>query len=297
MLPYIRLLLVTTALRLLALLPLPLNHRLGGWLGRLYYLFPNRMRAVTRVNIDLCFPELPVTERARLVRATLGEVGKTICETGPAWFWHRQRLQGLIRGATGDDLLRQALTGGKGVIIAAPHLGSWEILGHYLLQFGPVTNLYRPPRLPEMDGLIRKSRTRFGAGLAPTSPKGIKILYQVLARNEMVGILPDQDPGRGGAGEFAPFFAISANTMSLLPRLTQKTGAAVIFAFARRLPAGQGYHIHFLAAPPEIGGDDLHRAVTGLNAGVEACVRQVPEQYQWGYKRFRTRPAGEKKLY
>jgi len=32
---------------------------------------------------------------------------------------------------------------------------------------------------------------------------------------------------------------------------------------------------------------DMETSVTGLNATVESCVRDIPEQYQWSYKRFK----------
>ncbi len=292
-----RLFLVTTLLRALALLPLPFNHALGAIIGRMYYLFPNRLRAVTRCNINLCFPDWSPPQRQALARASLIEVGKTLCENGPLWYWPEPEILRLVSQVSGGEYLRQGLQQGKGIIVAAPHLGSWEILGHYINTVVPITNLYRPPRLPEMDSFIQKVRTRFGAKLAATTPKGIKTLFQLLHENECVGILPDQDPGRGGAGLFAPFFGIAANTMSLLPRLAQKTGAQVLFGYAQRLPQGRGYHLHFIPGHPDISHRDLAIAVAALNQGVEQCVRALPEQYQWGYKRFRTRPAGEIKLY
>jgi len=297
MLPFIRLFLVTFFLRLLAILPLPLNHVLGGLIGHLYYFLPNRLRDVTHSNIKRCYPDKSAPQQQALIRASLKEVGKTLSENGPLWYWPEARILKLVTDVQGKEHLLAGLQRGKGIIIAAPHLGSWEILGHYLNTLAPITNLYRPPRLPEFDSLIQRVRTRFGAKLAPTTPQGIKALFQLLRNNECVGILPDQDPGRGGAGIFAPFFGTPANTMSLLPRLAQKTGAQVIFGFAERLPRGRGYRLHFIPAHPDVGSRDLAVATNALNQGVEHCVRLIPEQYQWGYKRFRTRPEGEKKIY
>jgi len=135
-----------------------------------------------------------------------------------------------------------------------------------------------------------------GATLVPTDASGVRALYKAVAKNQMIGILPDQDPGDEG-GVFAPFFGVPANTMTLLPRLMQKTGAAVIFSYAERLPRGQGFHVHFLPAPADARTDELQQAAAALNLGVENCVRQSPAQYQWSYKRFKTRPPGETRFY
>jgi KDO2-lipid IV(A) lauroyltransferase len=109
-------------------------------------------------------------------------------------------------------------------------------------------------------------------------------------------MLPDQDPGQGG-GVFAPFFGISANSMVLLGRLARKTGAAVFFGYCERLPGTRGYRFHFLPAPAGIDDPDPQVAAAAMNRGVEACVRALPDQYQWSYRRFRNRPPGEAGIY
>ncbi|MBI3774738.1 MAG: hypothetical protein HY273_04160 [Gammaproteobacteria bacterium] len=156
--------------------------------------------------------------------------------------------------------------------------------------------MYRPPRLRELEALIVESRERFGAHLVPTTAAGVRNLFQVLERGGCVGILPDQDPGEG-SGVFAPFFGQRAYSMTLLSRLARKTNAAVFFVYAQRLPRAAGYHLHFVAAHPEIAHADANIATGHLNAGVEACVRTLPEQYQWGYKRFKTRAEGDAEFY
>ena len=112
----------------------------------------------------------------------------------------------------------------------------------------------------------------------------------------MIGILPDQEP-RFGNGEFAPFFNIPAYSATLVSRMISKTNAKVIFAYAKRLEYGHGYQLNFLTAPDDIYSDNLTVSVSGMNQGVENCVNQLPEQYQWSYYRFRTRPKSEEKFY
>ncbi|MDD3449462.1 MAG: hypothetical protein PHF72_10590, partial [Gammaproteobacteria bacterium] len=115
-------------------------------------------------------------------------------------------------------------------------------------------------------------------------------------RGETVGILPDQDQGRGG-GVFAPFFGHPANTMVLVSRLAGRSGAVVLFCVPERLPRGRGFRLNFTPAPAEVSGADLRRSVAAVNAGVEAWVRRLPAQYLWSYKRFKSRPEGEPRWY
>jgi len=283
-------------LRMLSLLPLWLCHFLGAAIGWLVAVLPTDSRRIARINIDRCLPDLSRAHRARLVRNSLMKMGTTVAETGPVWFWKGPRLQGLVRQVSGEHLIADGMRRGKGVILAAPHIGCWEMVGVYCSPRYPMITLYRPPRMQHLDSLIRKARNRFGGRLAPTDYVGVRMLYQALARGELVGILPDQEPA-GGQGLFAPFFGVAANTMVLLSRLARKSGAMVLFAYAERLARGRGYHIHFVPAPAGVDAEDLQDAVAHINRGVESCVRSLPEQYQWSYKRFRSRPPGESPVY
>lgn len=291
-----RAVLARTLLRLLSLLPLRAVHGLGTALGNIFWLLPTRLRQVTTTNVRHCFPELNTAAQTALIRTTLKETGKTLLEVGPLWLWSKRRLLDLNVRISGEAAVQQAQREQRGVIFAGPHLGSWEMAGVQLSYRYTVTTMYRPPRQAELEPLMVAARERFGARLAPTSATGVRKLFQVLDEGGCVAILPDQDPG-DGSGVFAPFFGQQAYTMTLLSRLARKTGAAVFFIYAQRLPRAAGYHVHFVPAHPDIAHADAHIAARHLNAGVETCVRNVPEQYQWGYKRFKTRPPGEAEFY
>jgi len=147
----------------------------------------------------------------------------------------------------------------------------------------------------DFPSMPRRVELRARGALAPEQVRaegaGVRTLYKRLQAGGTVGILPDQQPKQGD-GEFAPFFGVPALTMVLLPRLAQRTGATVLFAFAERLPHGAGFRVRFRAAPDGIAAADLPTAVAALNRGVEECVQLAFEQYQWHYKRFQLRPDG-----
>lgn len=286
---------VTRLFHLLALLPLPLLHLIGKLLGLLFFLLPNSHRAISVRNLALCFPALSGWQRLNLLRRSLEETGKTILEVPLIWCGSGQRVMGLVKKKSGEEAVRAAMASGQGMIAVSPHIGCWEMSGLYLSNHYDITSMYRPPRYDSLAGVMRNGRERLGAHLVPTDAGGIKLLMQALRQGRMIGVLPDQDP-RDTGGVFAPFFGIPANTMTLLPKFAQKSGAAVIYCFAERLSWGRGFHLHFIPAP-EVGNSDMSVAATAVNAAVEQCVRIAPAQYQWSYKRFRTRPAGEVSLY
>lgn len=285
-------------LYLLAFCPLPLIHKVGFLLGWLIALSSqNRITQVTRTNIRLCFQQLSAQEQETLVKQSLIETGKTFTELSALWLWSVDAVLKQVRQVYGEHYLQQALQQGRGVVLLTPHLGAWEMAGLYASSRYPLTALYRPPKLSGLHDLIHTARERAGGRFVPTNNKGIKAVYQALYQGQVVGILPDQVPNEAGTGVFAPFFGISAYTMVLVSRLARKTGAAVIFTYAERLPASQGFHLHFLPGSTEIATAPIEVAVQALNQGIEQCIQACPVQYQWSYKRFKRRPEGEQPVY
>ncbi|HWU74929.1 MAG TPA: lipid A biosynthesis acyltransferase [Rhodanobacter sp.] len=272
-------------LRLLALLPLRWLHGLGAGLGRLVLWRHGRTAHNTAVNLQIARPGLDDAEQAALLRQVMGESGKSISEIVKVWGGGAEQALELVREVRGEALFDAALAAGKGVIIAAPHLGCWELLNYWLCRKTPMAILYRPPRLAAIEGLLRKVRGALAPEQIRADGAGVRSLYRKLAAGGTVGILPDQKP-RAGEGRVVPFFGRPALTMVLLPRLAARTGAAVLFAFAERLPAGRGYRIHLLPAPAEVADADPDLACAALNEGVQNCVELAFAQYQWQYKRW-----------
>ncbi|MGB5306264.1 MAG: lysophospholipid acyltransferase family protein [Gammaproteobacteria bacterium] len=291
-----KIILIKLVLYISAWLPLPVIHGLGWGVGWGLILFPNRSQRDTAINIDLCLPEYSTGARRRLVRKNLLETGKTFIETGALWLRPGEKTLQLIRAVDGDQLVKDALAQGRGVILATPHLGAWEAAGLYCAAHFDITCLYRPLKMPELEILVRSARNRLGGTYVPTDPRGIRTLYKTLEQARAIAMLPDQEP-RSGTGIFAPFFGKPAYTMVLLSRLAARTGAPVIFTWCERLTWGRGYHLHFRSVPETLYAADMVTSATAVNAVVERCVRENPAQYQWSYRRFRTRPKGEESVY
>ncbi len=277
-------------LRLGGRLPLWALHRLGAAFGWLVWRLPTEPRRKAIETLSYVKTQFSDETRQQLLKSTLIETGKAVFEVMRIWNGDASRALQLVREVRGGELFDQALADGRGLIIAAPHLGCWELLNFWLCDRTPIAIAYRPPRQPALEPLLLKARGALAAEqVAAEGTTGVRKLFKRLREGGVVGILPDQQPRRG-EGEFAPFFGTPALTMVLLSRLAQRTGASVLFAFAERLPKAQGYRMHFLPAPEGIADADLPTAVAALNRGVENCVRLSPAQYQWSYARYSIRP-------
>jgi len=271
-------------------LPLPLLHGLGWILGTLLWCLPNKLKRITLRHLELCFPDWDREARARVARHSLIESAKAVCEAPAIWFGSERRLRRLIDDAPARAAFAQAIAGGRGAVMLTPHMGAWEITGLFATQLGRITLLYKPQK-GAADAVILRGRSRWPeATLAPTTGGGVKSLIGALRRGEMVGILPDHDPPEDSGTRFAPLFGVPANTMDLVSKLAARTGAPVWFFLAERLPFGRGFRYHLVPAPPGIA--DPETGPRALNEGLETCIRRLPGQYWWSYKRFRRRPAG-----
>ncbi|MCE3003516.1 MAG: lipid A biosynthesis acyltransferase [Xanthomonadaceae bacterium] len=279
-------------LRLGARLPLRVLQAVGAALGPLAHWLGAREYRVAKKNVELCFPGLDAADRARFVDRSLSHTGRGLAEL--AWLWGGDPARALstIRAVHGRAHLDAALAGGRGVLLAAPHLGQWELLNLWLSTVAPLTILYRVPQRAEYEPLLVGARGALGAEAVRAEAAGVRLLFRRLKEGRLVGILPDQRP-KGGEGVEAPFFGRPAMTMTLLCRMAHKSGAAVVFGFAERLPRGEGFALHFLPAEPAVADGDPATAVAAMNRGIEACVRLAPEQYQWTYKRFSFRGDGD----
>jgi KDO2-lipid IV(A) lauroyltransferase len=278
-------------LRLAGRLPLRWLHRIGAAFGWLVWRIHATPRARAQASLSLAITLISAETRQTLLRRSLIESGKALLEVAKIWNGDVSGTLGLVRDVRGGQLFEQALADGRGLIIAAPHLGCWELLNFWLCSRTPLAIVYRPPRQAALEPLLLKARGALPVEQVRAEGAGVRKLYKRLSSGGVVGILPDQQP-KQGEGEFAPFFGTPALTMVLLSRLARRTGATVLFAFAQRLPRGTGYCIHFLPAPDGIAAEELPTAVAALNQGVENCVRIAPEQYQWAYKRYSIRPPG-----
>lgn len=280
----------------LARLSLPMNHRLGATVGWLAWSCRTSLRTVTEINLDLCFPEWTEQEKQRVGKASLIETGKALTES--FWLWKRpsHHVAKLITITEGEQLLRVAQDANAGLLVATPHIGSWEVCCLPLVQDEPITCLYQAPRQAALEPITISGRVNLGCEPTRLDPPGIKHVLQKLKAGNTVGLLPDQEPDEQN-GEFAPKFGVPANTMTLLAKFAHRTKANVIFCFAERLPRGRGWQIHYHQPESDIGSSDKRKATTALNAAVELCIRNCPEQYLWNYKRFRRLPDGTRRNY
>ncbi|MFT6956777.1 MAG: KDO2-lipid IV(A) lauroyltransferase [Halieaceae bacterium] len=275
-------------LRLCSLLPLSWVRALGRVAAIWYWPVGGRSRRITERNIQLAFPELSETEQLVLAKRSVAATAELVMEMGHVWLKDWRYVQSLMLDVQGAELIEEAQREGRGVIVLAPHLGNWEMIGLHLGLLGSAVSLYEPPALSALGPMIERARQRSGATLVPTDARGLATLLKSVKRGNISGILPDQAPPDLNSGENSLFMGTACFTGTLSCNMIRRTGALAVFGFAQRVQGG--FILRYLPCDKAIYDEDNHVSLGALNAGVENCLRFCEEQYQWEYKRFRVRP-------
>jgi KDO2-lipid IV(A) lauroyltransferase len=220
----------------------------------------------------------------RVRRAAIAAAGRMVAELPALWFRPHESVVRLVKEVEGLDAALAAHAQGRPVVFLTPHMGCFEVAAQYAASRMPITVLYRPPKIGWLEPLMQEGRARPNVRLVPADVSGVRAVLAALKRGEAAGFLPDQVPGEG-EGEWADFFGRRAYTMTLAARLAARDGVLCFLAYARRLPRGAGYAIAIRPFPESRAQESPTRR---LNRALEALVRECPEQYLWGYNRYKT---------
>ena len=269
--------------RLLSRLPLSTLHALGSVLGSLVLLAAPGYRKMVRSNLA----QAQLTDPG-LARRAAREMGQGVLEL--PYVWLRPEDEVVARITTANwELVEAARRRRQGIIFLTPHLGCFEVTAQYFVlatpDRAPLTVLYRPPRKGALRPLIETGRARGNLRPVPANLSGVRQLLRALKRGEAIGLLPDQVPSEG-EGVWAPFFGRPAYTMSLPAKLQQMTGATILLAWGERRPRGLGWILRIFAFDETLAGSAEEQAAQ-INSAMDRLIRIAPEQYFWGYNRYK----------
>ena len=279
---------------LLHFLPLAALARVGTCLGAVLYALARARREVVLTNLRLCFPGLEEPPRRDLARAHFRAFARSLLEHGILWWGSKADVQALVRV---EGLEHWRGISDRPVILLAPHFIGLDAGGIRITCEGHrINSVYSRQKSAAVDAIFMHGRTRFGQTTLFARQDGIRPMIKSLKSGEPVYYLPDMDLGARDS-VFAPFFGVPAATITGLSRIAALAGAVIVPCVTRQLPGGAGYVVTLYPAWPDFPSGDLTADAQRLNAFIEARVREMPEQYYWLHKRFKTRPAGEASPY
>lgn len=278
---------------LITRLPWRWQMAVGGLIGALTFTFARERRDIAVTNLALCFPEQDAAQRNTLLKAHFDSLGKGIVETALCWWGRSSQLRGLYT-LVGNQHLEDAISAGRGVILLSAHFTTLELGGRLLAMQQPFHVLYRQHKNPLFEQVMRKARERRFEKAIPRN--NTRELLASLKNGVPVWYAPDQNHA-GSHSVFAPFFGVQASTLTTTARLARLSGAPVVPFFQQRLADGSGYLLILCPALENFPTGDAKEDAARVNRLVESVAREMPEQYLWVHRRFKTRPGGEPSPY
>ena len=279
-------------MRALAPLPLGVVRALGNALGRLLFVAARPRRRIALTNLRLCFPHWTEAERVALARRNFVYFTQAFLDR--SWLWHgdpavvRQRLR--ITGAV-DDLTREGA-----VVMVAPHFYGMDAGGSAVMQQfdRPACTIYSTQPNAALDEWMQRGRQRFGDATLLSRTEGVKPIVRALREGKMLYLLPDMDLGPHES-VFVPFYGVPTATVPSLSRFARLGHARVVPVITRLTDFGYEVKVH--PAWPDYPTADATADAALMNRHLQDYIDEMPEQYYWVHKRFKTRPPGEPSLY
>lgn len=273
-------------------LPLRIIQSMAKAVGSMLYYSNSSARTTTEINLKSAYPELTDAERQSLTKKSLKSQCMTYAESVKIWGSSTEYALSLIRDIHGADLFLKALENPNGTLAVVPHFGTWELLNVWVNQHTAPVIMYKPSKNKDLDRFMLEARQRLNATLVPTDDTGVRALFKHLKQGGFSAILPDHVPKESG-GIYSPFYGQNALSSTLLSKLAAKTQCSVIGLSCLRRDDLSGYDIYVTELSSDILSKDLQLSVDTLNKEMERMINIAPEQYLWGYKRFRKVEGGK----
>ncbi len=237
------------------------------------------------MNLGAAYPNLNMEERSGIAKRVFRNFGRTGAE-----FLRAQRLPpeavDKMMEIENLSIVDEALAAGKGVIVITAHFGNWELMARHLTDKGySLCVVARDANDSRTNKIVNEIRRENGYEVLSRG-NAARFVLGKLRKNEIVGILPDQNAG----DIFVPFFGMDCGSVSGPAIMHIRTGAPIIPAFCVRLPDNR--HRVEIKPPLDIRltGDtqaDTRTIMTQVQSAIEQQIRSYPDQWLWFHDRWK----------
>ena len=257
---------------------------IGKVLALLLNTLPNKHKRISKANLELVFPHKTSLQINSILRDSLFHSIMNILEAGLVWGKQGYKKKPGFINIKNFSEIETALSSDKGVLLFTPHIGNIEIIINFLGQHTDCTIPYTQPKNKDLDNIITNSRNKSGVKMVDINVSGIKDMLSALKNKKLVAVASDQVPKKG-AGIISKFFDSEIYSMSLLPKLQQRTGCVAHLMYCERKENGKGFVIHFDGKIDL--SSNIQDGVDKMNNEFEKCIMKLPGQYSWEYKKFK----------
>ena len=257
---------------------------IGKVLGLLLYILPNKHKRISKANLELVFPQKTSLQINSILRDSLFHSIMNILEAGLVWGKQGYKKKPGFINIKNFSEIETALSSDKGILLFTPHIGNIEIIINFLGQHTDCTIPYTQPKHKGLDKIITNSRNKSGVKMVDINVSGVKEMLAALKNKKLAAVASDQVPKKG-AGIISKFFNNEIYSMTLLPKLQQRTGCVAHLMYCERKEKGKGFVIHFDSKIDL--SSNIQEGVDKMNNEFEKCIMKLPGQYSWEYKKFK----------
>ena len=257
---------------------------IGKVLGLLLYILPNKHKRISKANLELVFPQKTSLQINSILRDSLFHSIMNILEAGLVWGKQDYKKKPGFIDVKNFSEIETALSSDKGILLFTPHIGNIEIIINFLGQHTDCTIPYTQPKHKGLDKIITNSRNKSGVKMVDINVSGVKEMLAALKNKKLAAVASDQVPKKG-AGIISKFFNNEIYSMTLLPKLQQRTGCVAHLMYCERKEKGKGFVIHFDSKIDL--SSNIQEGVDKMNNEFEKCIMKLPGQYSWEYKKFK----------
>lgn len=280
-------------LRLVNLLPIRWQWRLGRILGRGIYSISKNSRHVAQVNLNHCFPEWSDSKRQQILKASFDNIGIAFIETGLSLWASPKKLRGLLT-LQGYEYIQAAVDKGQGTLLVTGHFTPLALIGRLCAQDYSFGIIYSRQKIAFLNYIVEKAYKRYYDRALPKD--AMRQVAKALKNGESIYYTADVN-ANSRSSVFAPFFGIEALTPTAPSRLAQMSNCHIIPLEYYRDDTTGTYDVRFYPRLAIDGSGDYYEDARQINQAIEKMVRKHPEQYLWQYKRFKKRPDGKDQFY
>jgi KDO2-lipid IV(A) lauroyltransferase len=262
-----------------------------------FYYIDLPHKRIADINLRIAFPEWTQRQRTRIALKSFQNAAMNLLEISRMEVLTPNTISSLVEYDNNCGLknYQAALAKGKSILYLTGHFSSWELLpAAHALHGYPLSFITRPLDNSRLERYLLNIRESKGNEVIYKKNSARHILKNLKA-GKSTGILMDQNTRSLEEGIYANFFGIPAATTTSVALIALRTQAPVLPGYLTPMNGGR-YKIKFLPPVEMIRtGDmeeDLRVNTQRFNDILEQIIREQPESWLWGHKRWNNQPAG-----
>ena len=262
-------------------LPTSLHLPIGKCLGKVLLIFAKDRKKIARKNISLCLSDLSVYDQEKILNINFMFLGKSIIETGIAWFWSDAKIKKLINHEIfGLDLL-SIENSSKGNLIIFKHSQHLELDARLLAINAEVYGVSRSHNSALMNKIQNKGRLSSIKDTANKNNPRKFIKWLKDGKNVLYAI--DQDYGWANSTKLK-FFNQETATITTSKKIVDITGSNLLFmnSFYEKNKIVLKLEV---INPIGLNDEELAQKINDL---MEEKILLHPAEYLWVHRRFKS---------